>query len=146
MGVPRLTDANIEKAVRLLDGWTGKLTWDRYLAVLATEIGYLYTKPGLRKQPRIVNAWDMAHTRLSEGVREVGARGGGDAAIAEAHRKIVALRAENARLIQENRDLLERFLMWSHNAARAGLTPERLDASLVGAAVPVIKPFIRKPK
>jgi hypothetical protein len=133
MGAPRLSASDIERAVRLLDGWTGKLTWDRYLAVLQIEIGHLYTKPGMRKHARVLNAWDMAQRRLAEGSREVGPRKGGDAAIAASHRRVATLRAENARLEQENRDLLERFLRWSYNAIAAGLTPERLDASLVGA-------------
>lgn len=132
MAIPRLRDDDVEKAARLLDGWTGKLTWDRYLAVLATELGHLYTKPGLRKHPRILNAWNMAQQRLKDGAKSVGARSYGDPAIAEAYRKIGALRAENARLTQENRDLLERFLRWSYNAAQAGLSPERLDAPIVG--------------
>lgn len=135
MGARRLSDSDIEKAVRLLDGWTGKLTWERYLAVLATEVGHLYTKPGLRKHVRILNAWDMAQKRLDEGAREVGARASGDAAIAHARRTIAALRAENARLAQENRDLLERFLRWSHNAAINGLTPERLDQEITVPSV-----------
>ena len=130
MGARRLSDSDIEKAVRRLDGWAGKLTWERYLAVLATEVGHLYTKPGLRKRARILNAWEMAQERLKEGAREVGTRASGDAAIAHAHRTITALRAENDRLAQENHDLLERFLRWSHNAAINGLTPERLDQEI----------------
>ncbi|WP_287786722.1 hypothetical protein [Acidiphilium sp.] len=136
MGAKRLSASDIEKAVRLLDGWTGKLTWERYLAVLSTEIGHLYTKPGLRKHARILNAWEMAQKRLYEGAKEVGARASGDAAIAHAHHTIAALRAENARLAQENHDLLERFLRWSHNAAINGLTPERLDQEIT---VPNVK-------
>jgi hypothetical protein len=132
MGVPRLTDADIEKAVRLLDGWSGKLTWDRYLAVLKTEIGHLYTKPGMRKHARIVNAWDMAQQRLSKGALAVGARNYGDAAIAHAHHTIASLKAENQRLKQENRDLLERFLRWSYNAASRGLTEQTLDRDVAG--------------
>jgi hypothetical protein len=142
MRAPRLSEADIEKAVRLLDAWTGKLTWERYLAILAIELGHLYTKPGLRKHARIVNAWNMAQSRLVEGLSSVGARTNGDAAIVEAHRRIATLRAENARLVQENRDLLERFLVWSFNAARAGVTPERLDAPLIGSSVsrpPVVR-------
>ncbi|WP_372398676.1 hypothetical protein ABMY26_18660 [Azospirillum sp. HJ39] len=130
MGAPRLTEADIEKAVRLLDGWTGKLTWARYLAVLATEVGHLYTKPAMHKQARIIGAWEAAQKRLAESREAVGADSLGDAAIAEANRKIARLRAEIARLEQENRDLLERFVRWSHNAARSGLSPERLDAEL----------------
>lgn len=134
-GGPRLSDADIEKAVRLLDGWSGKLTWDRYLAVLATEIGHLYTKPAMHKQPRILAAWNGARKRLNEAKEEVGADSTGDAAIAEANRRVERLRAQVARLEQENRDLLEQFLRWSLNAVRAGLSPERLNAPL-----PNIKP------
>ncbi len=130
MGARRLSDADIDKAVRLLDGWTGKLTWARFLAVLATEIGHLYTKPAMHKHARIIVAWDAARQRLAEAKAEVGAESVGDAAIAEASRKIARLRAQVARLEQENRDLLERFVRWSHNAARAGLSPEQLDAEL----------------
>jgi hypothetical protein len=140
MAAPRLTDADIEKAVRLLDGWSGKLTWDRYLAVLKTEVGHLYTKPGLRKHARIVNAWDMAQKRLSEGVRSVGARSNGDAAIAHARQTIASLRAENGRLKQENRDLLEQFLRWSYNAAARGLGPEILNRDIVGVEKEASRP------
>ena len=130
MSAPRLKDADIARAVRLLDGWTGKLTWDRYLAVLATEIGHLYTKPAMHKQPRIIAAWEGTKSRLAGARAEVGAVRDGDAAIAAATRRVDRLRAENARLEQENRDLLERFQRWAFNATRAGLTPERLDAPL----------------
>jgi hypothetical protein len=131
MGAKRLTDVDIEKAVRLLDGWTGKLTWERYLVVLQTEIGHLYTKPGIRKHARIVNAWEMAHKRLTESMRSVGVRSNGDAAIAHARQKILSLKAENERLKQENRDLLERYLRWSYNAASRGLSPDDLDREVV---------------
>lgn len=127
---PRLTEADIEKAVRLLDGWSGKLTWDRYLAVLATELGHLYTKPAMHKQARIIGAWEMARTRLSDSLSETGGTSYGDGALAAANRRVERLRAEVARLDQENRDLLERFLRWSQNAARAGLSPEQLDRPL----------------
>ena len=100
----RLTDADIEKAVQLLDGWTGKLTWERYLAILATELGGAnYTKPGLRKQPRILNAWEMTRTRLDEGAESAGAKSNGDAAIAHARETILRLRNEIERLRQEIR-------------------------------------------
>ncbi|MDE1150497.1 MAG: hypothetical protein PW843_28445 [Azospirillaceae bacterium] len=131
MGAPRLSDADIERAVQILDGWSGKLTWDRYLAVLATELGHLYTKPAMHKQARIIGAWEGAHKRLAEGKDAVGASEAGDAAIAHAYRKVARLQAEVDRLKQENRDLLERFSRWSLNAARAGLSPEQLDAPIV---------------
>jgi hypothetical protein len=129
-----LTDADIALAARLLDGWTGKLTWKRYLALLATELGALYTKPGLRKQPRILNAWMMARKRLENSLQSVGVSGNGDAAIAELTRNVDRLKNEIARLEKENHDLLEQFQRWSHNAVyHKGMTREQLDQDIVFA-------------
>ena len=129
----RLTDTDIETAVRLLDGWTGKLTWERYLAVLATPLnGARYTKAGLRKQPRILGAWDATRRRIDKSAKESGAKSNGDAAIAHAREAIKRLRNENERLTMENRDLLERFRRWAHNARiSSGMTPEQLDNEIV---------------
>ncbi len=114
----RLTDEDIAIAVRLLDGWTGKLSWDRFLRLLAYELGgRLYTKPGLRKQARILNAWQMAKRRLDDSLQGADSARHGDAAVVQLRQTIDRLRNENARLEQENQDLLERFQRWSHNAA-----------------------------
>lgn len=128
--VPRLTDESIEVAVRLLDGWTGKLTWDRYLAVLETEIGHRYSKVAMHKQPRIISAWNLTKRRLQEADSSVGTRGHGDAAIAQLRRRIDELKATNVRLEQENRDLLTRFRLWAFNAAQKGCTEAYLDKKL----------------
>lgn len=127
---PRLTDERIDIAVRLLDAWTGKLTWDRYLAVLETEIGHRYSKVAMHKQPRIIAAWESANRRLKDGASSVGARAHGDAAIVQLNRKIAELKAANERLEQENRDLLERFRMWAFNAAQRGCTEADLNRPL----------------
>ncbi|MBU8546152.1 MULTISPECIES: hypothetical protein [Roseomonadaceae] len=131
----RLTDGDIALAVRLLDGWTGKLTWERYLALLATELGgTLYTKAGLRKQPRILNAWQMARRRLEGSLESAGVPSNGDAAIAQLREMLRRLRNENARLEQENQDLLERFQRWAHNAAiDKGMTLDQLNRPIVVA-------------
>jgi hypothetical protein len=129
-----LTDADIALAVQLLDGWTGKLTWNRYLALLATELGALYTKPGLRKKSRILNAWKMAKSRLKGSMEAVEVPSNGDAAIAHLQQVVQRLRNENERLEQENQDLLERFQRWSHNAVfDKGMTREQLERDIVFA-------------
>lgn len=127
---PRLSDENIEVAVTLLDGWSGKLTWDRYLAVLETELGHRYSKVAMHNQPRIKAAWQLAQQRLKEALVSAGAKSHGDAAIVELRRRIDDLKARNERLEQENRDLLIRFRLWSHNALRKGLTESDLNKRL----------------
>lgn len=125
--IKRLTDANIQKAVELLDSWAGKLTWERYLAVLATEIGHKYTKAAMLRHNRIAAAWEQAKERC----RSSGIKGGhGSVALRMAEGKTTKLQNQIDRLTKENEELLEQFVRWSHNASIAGLKPEQLDAPL----------------
>ena len=126
-GAPKLSDEAIEKAVKLLDGWSGKLTWDRYLSVLAVDLGHHYTKVAMLNQPRVRSAWDEAKTRSRQSSVGVGF---GDVAIAQAKARIETLQNRVQRLEKENEALLAQFLRWSHNANRLGLSPKDLDRPL----------------
>tara|TARA_R110002033_G_scaffold62394_1_gene113124 strand:+ start:6336 stop:6746 length:411 start_codon:yes stop_codon:yes gene_type:complete len=127
MGAPKLTDNDIEKAVMLLDGWSGKLTWKRYLAVLAVEIGHTYSKVAMLRQPRIKAAWDLAKDRVHENAP----RGGyGNVAISLSAERVRELERRVERLTFENNQLLEQFVRWSHNATRRGLSLTDLDKPL----------------
>ncbi|MFO1387969.1 hypothetical protein [Cellvibrio sp.] len=124
MGAPKLNDKNIEKAVELLDGWTGKLTWERYLAILATQINHKYTKAAMLRHARIKDAWDHAKNRLQSTPQEGGY---GNAALKQAKDRIHELEERTARLKRENDKLLEQFVRWANNAIRKGLSLEDLD-------------------
>jgi hypothetical protein len=126
----RLTESDIAQAILFLNGWTGKLTWKRYSAILATQIGHVYTKAGLRKHTRILTAWGLAKNRLLESIETVGANSHGDAAIAHGYKKIEMLKAENEQLKSENNDLLDMFQRWAYNASTAGLTLEILKRQI----------------
>lgn len=127
MGAPKLTTENINTAVQLLDSWMGKLTWDRYLAVLQTQIGHKYTKAAMLRHTRIKSAWAHAKARATDSAPEGGY---GNAALSQAQKKIQELENRVERLTRENHQLLEQFLRWSHNAIRRGLSPEDLDRPL----------------
>lgn len=126
MGAPKLTDNSIDTAVKVLDGWAGKLTWERYLAVLELEIGHKYTKAAMLRHPRIADAWREAKERSSN----VTKGGYGNVALSQAKARIQRLEARVARLEKENHQLLEQFLRWSYNANSRGLTPEVLNRPL----------------
>ncbi|HCF7692387.1 TPA: hypothetical protein NIK51_004335 [Pseudomonas aeruginosa] len=128
MGAPKLTDVGIEKAVRLLDGWAGKLTWDRYLAMLEVEIGHKYTKAAMLRHPRIKAAWDHAKELAKDGDGISVPRSAIETE--KALERVRLLEARVDRLTRENNALLEQFVRWSHNAARKGLTLEDLDLPL----------------
>lgn len=127
MGAPKLTDNSIEKAVMLLDGWSGKLTWDRYLAVLAVEIGHTYTKMAMLRQPRIKAAWGVAKDRVHESAPHGGY---GNVAMSLSRERTRELERRVERLTQENNLLLEQFVRWAHNATRRGLSLTDLDKPL----------------
>lgn len=127
MGAPKLSDDAIEKAVSVLDGWHGKLTWDRYLAMLSVDLGHKYTKVAMLNQRRIRAAWDSAKKRTRDSVEGVGH---GDVAVAVSRKRIDTLQARVERLQRENHQLLEQFVLWAHNATRMGLTKKDLDRPL----------------
>lgn len=127
MGAPKLTDGNIEKAVLVLDGWAGKLIWDRYLAILEVEIGHKYTKAAMLRQPRIKAAWDLAKARARESAP---ATGHGNVALTLSASRIQQLEDRVERLQYENHQLLEQFVRWAHNATRHGLALKDLDRAL----------------
>lgn len=128
MGAPKLNDAGIDKAVRLLDGWASKLTWDRYLAMLEVEIGHKYTKAAMLRHPRIKAAWDHAKEVARDDSGVSVSRSAVETEKALERVKLLEARVE--RLTRENNALLEQFVRWGHNAVRRGLSLDDLDRSL----------------
>ncbi|MHA6137928.1 hypothetical protein ACX3YC_10820 [Pseudomonas mohnii] len=126
MGAPKMTDATIETAVQLLDGWRKKLHWDLYLAELESQINHRYTKAAMLRQPRIKSAWNEAKARAFASGESVHK----GTALDQASRKILKLEHTVERLTRENNQLLEQFVRWAHNAGRRGLTPYDLDKPL----------------
>ncbi|MBN3471289.1 hypothetical protein G0D98_22955 [Pseudomonas savastanoi pv. phaseolicola] len=121
MGAPKLNDTGIDKAVRLLDGWTGKLTWDRYLAMLEVEIGHKYTKAAMLRHPRIKSAWDHAKELARDDSAVPVSRSAIETEKALERVRLLEERVE--RLTRENHALLEQFVRWSHNIIRNGKMP-----------------------
>jgi len=128
MGAPKLNDTGIDKAVRLLDGWTGKLTWDRYLAMLEVEIGHKYTKAAMLRHPRIKSAWDHAKELARDDSGVPVSRSAIETE--KALERVRLLEARVERLTRENHALLEQFVRWSHNASRKPMSLEELEAPL----------------
>jgi hypothetical protein len=125
MKAPKLSDLDIEKAVKLLDGWQGKLTWEMFLKVLSGDLGHKYTKMAMHKHPKIIRAWDAAKTRLqSDGYVH------GNVVLEQAKKRIQELEAMLETQKRENNLLLEQFLIWAYNAKGRGLTPEDLNRPL----------------
>ncbi|NKI59627.1 hypothetical protein HCG46_15240 [Labrenzia sp. PO1] len=130
----KLTEAHIDHALRILDGWHEKLTWDVYLQVLKQVTGISITRQGIRKHQRIVDAFDEAKTRIAVSRKAIAAKAGivrhGDMALEYEVEKNRRLRAKVDRLERENHDLLEQFQRWQYNAQKNGISQEILNRPL----------------
>ena len=122
---PRLTNERIEIALKLLDGWTGKLTWSCYLALLELDLGHKYTKAALLRHTRFKNAWDKR--RWEENPDRNTEKSYGNHGLQIALEEIERLEATIKRLENENNLLTEKFVVWSTNATNKELTIEDLN-------------------
>ena len=123
----QLTDRKIEFVVGVIDGWNGKLTWDRLLVAIEPQVGK-YTRQALNNHVRIKTAFDLRKRAL----RDCGNVNIDDKPVELqiALQKIERLETEKARLTRENQQLLEQFVRWSYNASNKGLSIEQLNAAL----------------
>lgn len=123
-----LTDDAIEQIVRILDGWSGKLTWEALIDAIVTRLHSQYTRQALFKHERIRAAYALRKKTLGESGQADTPRGSRQ--VVEAMAKIARLEAENQRLEEENQRLLEQFVTWAYNAHTRGLSKEFLSQPL----------------
>jgi hypothetical protein len=128
-----LTTEDIEDIVRLLDGWTGKLTWPTLCKACKPVIGTAPTRQTLMKFTRISTAF-----KLRKGTCDTTASHPKTTFSLSAEvytNRLKRLQRENERLTQENKQLLHQFAIWQYNAFAQGLSYDELGRSL-----PSIKP------
>ena len=122
-----LTPVAIEQIVSILDGWSGKLTWDLLIQSVARRLRGTYTRQALHKHERIRDAFTLRTKTLSISV-------GGKKAISPESQvtndRIARLEGENQRLQMENDRLLEHFVRWAYNAYSRGLDEQFLSRPL----------------
>jgi len=123
-----LTDENIEKIVKVLDGWSGKLTWNKLIDEIYIRIKNKYTRQTLAKHQRIKDAYDLTKNRVSTDVKELPNMSSEVAILIQRTKR---LEAENDRLNFENEVLLAQFARWAYNAHSKGVTKEMLDKPLI---------------
>ncbi|UDF35984.1 UNVERIFIED_ORG: hypothetical protein LHJ69_02630 [Shinella sp. XGS7] len=126
---PDLTEATISKVLDLLDGWTGKLTWDLLIAKVAEVTGYEYSRFTFAEYPRLANAFAVKKKVVS-GTLTRGPRTTRDGQIQAALDKAKRFEEKANRLERENELLLEQFQTWAVNAERHGVTIDKLNAPL----------------
>lgn len=114
-----LTDKDIADIVSILDGWSGKLSWDLLIEAIEQRRRVTYTRQALHKYERIQHAFSLRKKDLSDGAGEVQQVEFPE--LQAALERIARLEGENARLAAENQRLLEQFATWAYNAHTRGL-------------------------
>lgn len=124
-----IDDEAIEAIVSILDGWSGKLTWELLIDAIEKRTRRRYTRQALHRYERIHLAFVTRKTALAGGSVEnadVDMAPELKAALEQAER----LKGENQRLKAEQQRLLEQFARWAYNAHSRNLTKEFLDTPL----------------
>lgn len=122
-----LGDADINKIVGILDGWSGRLTWDLLIDAIELRMHNCYTRQTLYKHARIRNAFELQKKHLPAGDNRKKAA---SPELQVALDKIDRLETENRRLESENEQLLEQFARWAYNAHTRGLDHDFLNQPL----------------
>lgn len=124
-----IDDEAIEAIVSILDGWSGKLTWELLIDAIEKRTRRRYTRQALHRYERIHLAFVTRKTALAGGSLE-----NADVDMAPelkaALEQIQRLEGENQRLKAEQHRLLEQFARWAYNANSRNLTKEFLDTPL----------------
>ncbi len=123
-----LGDDEIKQIVEILDGWSGKLSWELLIDAIELRMFSRYTRQGLYKHERIRNAFELKKNEGAEGGKDV--KRASSPQLQIALDRIVRLESENRRLESENNQLLEQFARWAYNAHTRGLDHEFLNRPL----------------
>lgn len=113
--------------VEVLDGWSGRLTWEALVEAVERREGLRYTRQTLHRHERIRLAYTVRKKALSvqESTHE-----SASPELQVALERIARLESENRRLEAENNALLEQFARWAYNAQTRNLTKEFLNNPL----------------
>lgn len=124
-----LTDTDIERIVTILDGWSGKLSWDLLIQAVTRHLKSTYTRQALNSHRRIRDAFTLRKEKLS-GVPAIERKKAEAPELQAALERLARVEGENQRIKMENDRLLEKFATWAYNAHTRGLTEDFLSQPL----------------
>jgi len=124
-----LGDAEIAAIVAILDGWSGKLSWEGLIDAIERRRLGRYTRQALHKHTRIRDAFALQKETLAR-QGELAEPQAASPELAAALQRIARLEAESNRLAAENQRLLEQFVCWAYNAHTRGMDEAFLSRPL----------------
>lgn len=115
-----LADADIAEIVAILDGWSGKLTWESLIQAIKLRKHATYTRQALHKHERIKVTFSL-RKKLLAATNPGNVPEAASPELQVVLERIARLEGENARLEAENQALLGQFACWAYNANTRGL-------------------------
>lgn len=126
---PNLDEDAIATIVGILDGWTGKLSWESLIEAVERHTHARYTRQALHKHERIKRAFSLRRKAIMEARGDRGPNADSPE-LQAALERLTRLEGENARLRAENDALLGQFACWAYNAHTRGLDQAFLSRPL----------------
>jgi len=123
----RLSDKDIATIVGIIDGWEGKLTYDRLIDKTKKRLMRRFSRQALFSHTRIRDAFDVRKGCLRNGSSDRQVK---SVELQIALDRAERLEAEAKRLTNENDALLAQFVRWAYNASSKGLTLDFLNQPL----------------
>lgn len=121
-----LSDCAIDDIVKIVDGMSGRITWELLLEEIERRLYVRYTRQALYRHDRIRNAVQATRRGAATGK----GRAGKSKELLVVLQRLDRIEAENVRLSDENQRLLEQFARWAYNAFTKGISQLELDRPL----------------
>jgi len=122
-----LNDKDIQKILGIIDGWKGKLTYEKLIDAAEMPLRHRYSRQALYGHVRIREAVNNRKNALRNGTAGKQVK---SVELQKALERIERLNSVIQRLEKENEVLLSQFVRWAYNAHSKGLTPEFLNAAM----------------
>ena len=112
--IKKKKEENVQEVIAIIDGWSGKLTWEALIKRVLVKLNRSYTRQGLAKHEEIQFAFEERKKVLRGSTTRNGKRVSAEDQV-YVH-KIERLEAEVERLKAENNNLKARFVQLANNA------------------------------
>lgn len=120
-----ISENDIAEIVAILDGWSGKLSWELLVDAVQRRKHVRYTRQALDKHERIRHAFGLVKRARKDGpIKQESPE------LQMIFQQNSRLLAENVRLAAENQRLLEQFATWAYNAYTRGMDEAFLSQPL----------------
>jgi len=121
-----LSNRELNKIVKIISIWNGKLTWEELCKAVATEIGRTVTRQSLSSHEMITDAYRLKKALVKE--KRTPLRKPANLNVAA--QRILSLETQLEIIKKQNNRYKEQFTRWQYNSYKYGVNESQLNESL----------------